>query len=89
MDYNISFREDVESAFENLSREEVNRVQDKLEEVANHEFRSPEDWFKSWNKHPAGNRFDIGPYRVFAEVNTCEREIIVHETKYRENLYRG
>jgi mRNA-degrading endonuclease RelE of RelBE toxin-antitoxin system len=87
MAYNISFRRTVESAFESLTSEERSRLMKKLKEIAGSEFRSPEDWFESWEGHPAGSRYKVGSYRVFAEVNPDDDEIVVHEARRRENLY--
>jgi mRNA interferase RelE/StbE len=88
MAYEISFRSGVETAFENLGSEATNQIQQKLDRVASCEFRSPTDWeYTTWSGQSTG-KFNWGSYRVFADVNEDTGEIVVHDVRHRENLYR-
>jgi mRNA-degrading endonuclease RelE of RelBE toxin-antitoxin system len=88
MAYDISFQSGFESVFEKLDREATSRIQRKLEDVADCEWRSPTDWdYSSWSGQASG-KFDWDSYRVFADVNEEDEKIIVHEARHRENLYR-
>lgn len=88
MAYNISFRRGSEAAFETLNQQEAAKLQKKLERVAADEWRTPYDWgYSSWGGQSSG-KFAWGSYRVFADINESDNEIIVHEARHRENLYR-
>ncbi|MDL0123427.1 type II toxin-antitoxin system RelE family toxin [Halobacterium salinarum] len=88
MAYDISFQHDSEAAFETLDSEATSHVQKKLERVANSEWRSPTDWnYSPWSGQSNG-KYDWGAYRVFADVDEDENQIVVHEVRHRENLYR-
>ena len=88
MAYTISFAGGVEEAFETLDTEAASKVEKKLERVANDEWRTPYDWgYSAWTGQ-AGGKFNWGAYRVFADIDTDTNQIIVHEARHRENLYR-
>lgn len=88
MAYDISFRRDVESAFETLDSEAVSRIQKKLDRVATDEFRSATEWgYSSWDGQSNG-KYDWGSHRVFVDVDESAEEIVVYEARHRENLYR-
>ncbi|WP_128478912.1 type II toxin-antitoxin system RelE family toxin [Halorussus pelagicus] len=88
MAYDISFRRDSEAAFETLDREAAARLQKKLKRVASCDWRSPTDWdYSPWSGQATG-KFNWGSYRVFVDVDENAGEIVVHEARHRENLYR-
>jgi mRNA-degrading endonuclease RelE of RelBE toxin-antitoxin system len=88
MAYKISFRNGAEEAFESLNAEAASKVEKKLERVANDEWRTPYDWgYSTWSGQADG-KFNWGSYRVFADIDTANDQIIVHEARHRENLYR-
>jgi mRNA interferase RelE/StbE len=88
MAYNISFQSGSEAAFETLDNEAQSQVQQKLERIATCEWRAPTDWnYSPWSGQATG-KFNLGCYRVFADINENTNEIIVHEARHRENLYR-
>ncbi|WP_284006788.1 type II toxin-antitoxin system RelE family toxin [Haloarcula pelagica] len=88
MAYDISFRSGSETAFETLNSEAVSQIQKKLDRVATAEFRSPTDWdYSPWSGQSNG-KYNWGSYRVFVDIVEEENEIVVHEARHRENLYR-
>lgn len=88
MAYDISFRRGFEAAFETLDSEAASQLKKKLERVATDEWRSPADWdYETWGGQSNG-KFNWGSYRVFADIDEEAGEIIVHEARHRENLYR-
>jgi mRNA-degrading endonuclease RelE of RelBE toxin-antitoxin system len=90
MAYNVSFRNSAESAFESLDNSLRTRTEKKLEQIANDEFRSPEQWgYTQFQGQSASGKFDFfNQIRVFADVDKESEEIVVHNADTRENLYR-
>lgn len=88
MTYDISFQRGFDSVFETLDSEAASKLQKKLERVAACEWRSPTARdYSPWSGQSNG-KFDWGSYRVFADVNEEADQIIVHDARHRENLYR-
>ena len=88
MAYNISFRNGIEAAFETVDSQAAEKIAKKLERVANDEWRTPGDWgYTNWTGQ-ANGKFNWGSYRVFADIDSDNNEIVVYEARHRENLYR-
>jgi len=87
MSYEINHYGDVSSVYSGLDDEAASRIRSKLSEIAENDYRDPEQWFDEF-PHPAGNKITIGSYRVFADVDSSGEEIIVHDAKHRQNVYR-
>jgi mRNA-degrading endonuclease RelE of RelBE toxin-antitoxin system len=88
MTYDVSFAGGVEAAFQTLGSNATAEVKNKLEQVATSEWRSPADWdYEAWNGQASG-KYNWGQYRVFADIDEENETIVVHQARYRENLYR-
>ena len=88
MAYKISFRRGVDSVFETLDPEAASRIQKKLNRVATDEFRTATEWgYSNWYGQSTG-KYDWGSHRIFVDVDETASEILVHEARHRENLYR-
>jgi mRNA-degrading endonuclease RelE of RelBE toxin-antitoxin system len=90
MAYNISFRTSADQAFSSLDNSLRNRTEEKLEQIADCEFRKPADWgYTQFDGQAASGKFDLfNSIRVFADIDEESEEIIVHGAYTRENLYR-
>jgi mRNA-degrading endonuclease RelE of RelBE toxin-antitoxin system len=88
MNYELTFTDAAEQALTLLEAGEQERVQQKLNRIANCQYRHPADWDFTQMDGCAEGRFGITDgLRVFADIDEQRGIIRIHHIGRRENLY--
>lgn len=88
MPYDIVFTAAGSEALDQLEPTEQHRVRQKLDQIANSEFREPWEWDFCQMEGCADGRFSIGDrLRAFVDIDIGAGLIRIHYVGRRENLY--
>jgi mRNA interferase RelE/StbE len=84
--YSITFKPSVEKELKSLPKELVSRIMKKIENLAINPF--PHQVVKLSSTEQL-YRIPVGEYRIIYEVNTKDKEIIIHYARHRREAYRN